>query len=141
MKAIMTAKRPVASEKAKPKMAYWKSWPRRDGLRAIPWIRPPKTEPIPAPAPARPTVAMPAPWILAAATRAAAADSATTPRDWMTLRPMLLENWLRMVLRMRPLLGTWTARWPMMELCTREEAMHIIISMNIQWQWTGVVEL
>lgn len=91
----MRAKRPVASAKAKPRTAYWKSWPRREGLRATPWMRPPKTVPIPTPAPARPTVAIPAPWILAAATMAAAVDSATMPRDWT----MLTRATLRMAAR------------------------------------------
>jgi hypothetical protein len=63
----MRAKRPVASAKAKPKTAYWKSWPRSDGLRATPWIKAPNTVPIPTPAPARPMVAIPVMKLLARA--------------------------------------------------------------------------
>ena len=45
---------------------YEKSWALRDGFRAYPMIRDPKTVPIPAPDPATPTVAAPAPMNLAA---------------------------------------------------------------------------
>jgi hypothetical protein len=57
----MSAKRAMASERAKPSIAYWKSCPVRAGLRETPIIRHPKTTPIPAPVPARPMVADPAP--------------------------------------------------------------------------------
>ena len=49
-----------------PKMAYEKSCCLREGFLAYPMIRDPKTEPIPAPDPATPTVAAPAPMNLAA---------------------------------------------------------------------------
>lgn len=123
----MRANRPVASAKAKPRMAYWKSWagahdpsahqltaargidvdlPRTAGLRAVPWIRAPKTFPIPTPAPARPMVAKPAPWTLAAAMMAAVVDSTTTPRDCMALRMTVGAK----LLLMRPLrLAGWRA--------------------------------
>ena len=44
-----------------PRMAYWKSWPLSDGLRAYAMISEPNTVPIPAPEPAAPVVAAPAP--------------------------------------------------------------------------------
>ena len=47
-------------------MAYEKSCCFNDGLRAYPIMREPKTDPIPAPDPATPTVAAPAPMNLAA---------------------------------------------------------------------------
>lgn len=76
--------------------------PLRDGLRATPWIKAPKTVPMPIPAPARPIVAIPAPCILAETIRAAAVDSATTPRDCMALRVMLELRLPRTLLRSRP---------------------------------------
>jgi len=57
----------MASERAKPRMAYVNSCCFRDGLRAYPMIKLPKTVPIPAPEPASPTVAAPAPMNFAAA--------------------------------------------------------------------------
>jgi len=65
-KATIKQKRPIASDKAKPRMAYEKSCCFRDGFLAYPMIRLPKTVPIPAPDPATPTVAAPAPMNLAA---------------------------------------------------------------------------
>lgn len=56
----------MASERAKPKMAYEKSCCFKDGFRAYPIIKEPNTEPIPAPEPATPTVAAPAPMNFAA---------------------------------------------------------------------------
>ena len=56
----------MASERANPRMAYEKSCCLRKGLRAYPIMRDPKTDPIPAPDPATPTVAAPAPMNLAA---------------------------------------------------------------------------
>ena len=56
----------MASERANPRMAYEKSCCLREGLRAYPIMRDPKTDPIPAPDPATPTVAAPAPMNLAA---------------------------------------------------------------------------
>ena len=47
-------------------MAYEKSCCFNEGLRAYPIMREPKTDPIPAPDPATPTVAAPAPMNLAA---------------------------------------------------------------------------
>ena len=66
MKAIIRQNRPIASDKAKPKMAYENNCCLRPGLRAQPITKLPKTVPIPAPAPATPTVAAPAPIYLAA---------------------------------------------------------------------------
>jgi hypothetical protein len=60
-KAIIKANRAVASEKAKPKIAYENNWFFNEGFRATPTIRHPNTIPIPTPAPARPIVANPAP--------------------------------------------------------------------------------
>merc|ERR1712166_596560 len=48
-KAIIRQKRPIASDRAKPKMAYEKSCCFNEGLRAYPMMREPKTDPIPAP--------------------------------------------------------------------------------------------
>jgi hypothetical protein len=73
--------------------------PRTAGLRAVPWIKAPKTFPIPTPAPARPIVAKPAPWTFAAAMMAAVVDSTTTPRDCMALRMSVGAK----LLLMRPL--------------------------------------
>ena len=56
----------MASERANPRMAYEKSCCLREGLRAYPMMSDPKTDPIPAPDPATPTVAAPAPMNLAA---------------------------------------------------------------------------
>ena len=56
----------MASDKANPRMAYEKSCCLREGLRAYPMMSDPKTDPIPAPDPATPTVAAPAPMNLAA---------------------------------------------------------------------------
>merc|ERR1712062_873364 len=57
---------PMASERAKPRMAYENSCCLREGFLAYPMMREPKTDPIPAPEPATPTVAAPAPMNLAA---------------------------------------------------------------------------
>merc|ERR1719509_746391 len=62
----MRQKRPMASESATPRMAEEKSCCFREGFLAYPMMREPKTEPIPAPDPATPTVAAPAPMNLAA---------------------------------------------------------------------------
>merc|ERR1719167_1820173 len=56
----------MASERAKPRMAKENSCCFREGFLAYPMMREPKTEPIPAPDPATPTVAAPAPMNLAA---------------------------------------------------------------------------
>ena len=56
----------MASDKANPRIAYEKSCCFKEGLRAYPMIKEPKTDPIPAPEPATPTVAAPAPMNLAA---------------------------------------------------------------------------
>lgn len=66
MKPIVKQNSPIASERANPRIAYEKSCCLRDGLRAYPMTRAPKTFPIPAPDPATPTVAAPAPMYLAA---------------------------------------------------------------------------
>ena len=50
IKAIIRQKRPIASDKAKPRMAYEKSCAFKPGFRAKPMIKLPNTEPIPAPA-------------------------------------------------------------------------------------------
>merc|ERR1719361_3233984 len=65
-KATMRQKSPIASDKANPRIAYEKSCCFREGFLAYPMMREPKTEPIPAPDPATPTVAAPAPMNLAA---------------------------------------------------------------------------
>jgi len=62
----MRLNRPIASDRAKPKMAKAKSSPFSDGFLAYPMTRLPNTVPIPAPDPAHPTVAAPAPMYLAA---------------------------------------------------------------------------
>jgi len=64
--AIIKANNPVASAKAKPKIAYEKSCPLKDGFLATPSISAPKTTPIPTPAPIKPVVAKPVPIIFAA---------------------------------------------------------------------------
>lgn len=66
MKPIDKQKRPIASERAKPRMAYEKSCCLSEGLRAYPITSAPNTFPIPAPDPATPTVAAPAPMYFAA---------------------------------------------------------------------------
>merc|ERR1719318_1039979 len=65
-KAIIKQNRPMASDRANPRMAYEKSCCLREGFLAYPMMRDPKTDPIPAPDPATPTVAAPAPMNLAA---------------------------------------------------------------------------
>lgn len=47
--AIIRQNRPMASERAKPRMAYEKSWPFRVGFREQPIIKDPNTTPIPMP--------------------------------------------------------------------------------------------
>ena len=49
MKAIIKQKRPIASHRANPRIAYVKSWPLREGFLAKPIAKLPKTLPIPAP--------------------------------------------------------------------------------------------
>jgi len=70
--ATMRSNRPIASTKAKPKMAYEKSCPRMLGLRATAVKRAANTIPIPIPAPPRPMAAEPIPrfwetWTMAVA--------------------------------------------------------------------------
>merc|ERR1719318_2239696 len=65
-KAIIKQNRPMASDRANPRIAYEKSCCLREGVLAYPMMRDPKTDPIPAPDPATPTVAAPAPMNLAA---------------------------------------------------------------------------
>lgn len=65
-KAIINANNPVASEKAKPRMAYENNCPLKDGFLDTPIINAPKTTPIPTPAPIKPVVAKPVPIIFAA---------------------------------------------------------------------------
>ena len=60
-KAIINAKSPIASVKAKPKIVKPKSCCLNDGLRAKELTNAAKTIPIPAPTPANPIVAKPAP--------------------------------------------------------------------------------
>ena len=64
-KAIIKAKRPTASVKAKPKIVNPKSCSRNEGFRPKAVIKAAKTIPTPAPTPASPIVAKPAPIILA----------------------------------------------------------------------------
>ena len=56
----------MASENAKPNIAYENNWPLKDGFLATPNIKAPNTTPIPTPAPINPVVAKPVPIILAA---------------------------------------------------------------------------
>ena len=65
-KAIINANNPVASAKAKPRIAYENNWPLNEGFLATPNIKAPNTTPIPTPAPIKPVVANPVPIILAA---------------------------------------------------------------------------
>jgi hypothetical protein len=65
-KAIIKAKRPVASANANPKIAYENNWPLKAGFLDTPIINAPNTTPIPTPAPINPVVASPVPIILAA---------------------------------------------------------------------------
>ncbi len=64
-KAIINAKRPVASANAKPKIAYENNCPLKAGFLATPKIKAPNTIPIPIPAPIKPVVAIPVPMIFA----------------------------------------------------------------------------
>jgi len=80
----MRQKRPIASDKANPRMANEKSWPFKDGLRAYPITRLPKTLPIPAPDPATPTVAAPAPMYLAAWSMSLLTALVWMLRIWLT---------------------------------------------------------
>jgi hypothetical protein len=65
-KAIIKAKRPVASANANPNIAYANNWPLKAGFLDTPIIKAPNTTPIPTPAPINPVVANPVPIILAA---------------------------------------------------------------------------
>lgn len=51
----------MASENAKPKIAYENSWLLNAGFLAVPRISAPNTTPIPTPAPIKPVVAIPVP--------------------------------------------------------------------------------
>lgn len=64
--AIIRANRPVASDRANPRIAIVKIVGRTEGFREIPLIRLAKTTPTPIPAPASPIEARPAPINLAA---------------------------------------------------------------------------
>jgi len=57
----MIANKPVASDKANPKIEYVKSWGLKEGFLATPSISAPNTIPIPIPAPINPVVAIPVP--------------------------------------------------------------------------------
>jgi len=65
-KQTIKANNPVASHKAKPKIAYWKNCALIWGFLAVAVINDPNTTPIPAPAPIKPEQATPAPMNLAA---------------------------------------------------------------------------
>jgi hypothetical protein len=67
-KAIISTKSAIASVKANPIIANRKSLPSKEGLRDKAISKAPKTEPIPTPIPAKPTVATPAPISFAAVT-------------------------------------------------------------------------
>lgn len=64
--AIIRANSPVASDRAKPRIAIVNIVGRTEGFRAIPPIRLANTTPTPIPAPIRPIEASPAPIYLAA---------------------------------------------------------------------------
>lgn len=59
--AIISANRPIASDRANPRIVYVNNCCLSIGLRAKPWIKLPNTVPMPAPLPATPIVAQPAP--------------------------------------------------------------------------------
>ena len=65
-KAIINAKRAIASVNAKPKMANLNNSSFKEGFLEVPSTNAPNTVPIPTPAPAKPIVANPAPINLAA---------------------------------------------------------------------------
>ena len=65
--ATISANRPVASAKAKPRIAYENNCEPTLGFLAVPEIKAEKIKPIPAPAPIKPEHARPAPMYLAAA--------------------------------------------------------------------------
>merc|ERR1719318_1419293 len=82
--AIMRQNRPMASDRANPRMAYEKSCCLRLGFLAYPMMRDPKTDPIPAPDPATPTVAAPAPMNLAAESMSPLVELA----KWEAMKPV-----------------------------------------------------
>merc|ERR1719175_106949 len=81
----------MASERAKPRMAEENSCCFREGFLAYPMMREPKTEPIPAPEPATPTVVAPAPMNLAAESMSdLGAEVESSWEAWMVAGRMLL---------------------------------------------------
>jgi hypothetical protein len=83
----------MASQNAKPKRAYVKSCPLREGFLLTASIRPAKTTPIPTPDPATEIVANPAPRILAEASIKKESIGPTDPLvKQMTLLTKPAEN-------------------------------------------------
>merc|ERR1719151_143851 len=72
----------MASERANPRMAYENSCCLSEGFLAYPMMSEPKTDPIPAPEPATPTVAAPAPMNLAALSMSLRAVEVWRARVW-----------------------------------------------------------
>merc|ERR1719412_3355658 len=81
----------MASDRANPRIAYENNCCLREGFLAYPMMREPKTDPIPAPEPATPTVAAPAPMNLAAESMSAlGAEVDSSWEAWMVAGRMLL---------------------------------------------------
>ena len=109
-KETINANNPVASAKAKPKIAYENNWPLSAGFRATPVIREPKTVPMPVPAPMSPAAAAPAPISLPAPMMAAPTVmvSVTTPRDWpRAMLEAVLRSMARLMMRPELRVAGW----------------------------------
>jgi hypothetical protein len=92
---VLKSNKPIASTKANPKMAYEKSCPRMDGLRATAMRRAAKTMPIPIPAPPRPMAAEPIPRFWETWTMAVAISEENGRTVWrpIMLRVVALRIW------------------------------------------------